>query len=79
MVYEYYKLSQILASNDTKYLKADQQYLKIQKECQEIMENDVAIIKVRLESNKYIKTIKDKRLTFADKLAAFGKSFLIYS
>jgi hypothetical protein len=31
------------------------------------------VVKVRLESNKYMRTIKDRRLSFVDKLAAFGK------
>ena len=43
-----------------------------QKQCLEIMANEVAIVKVRLETNKYMKTVKDRRLSFADKLAAFG-------
>ena len=45
MFYEYYKLSQILATNDTMYLKGQATMAKMQKECHEIMENDVAIIK----------------------------------
>ena len=77
MVYEYYKLAQILATNDTTYKKSDTVQSKVQQECREIMKNDIAIVKVRLESNKYMKTIKDKRLTFADKLSAFGKQSII--
>ena len=73
MVYEYYKLAQILATNDTNYKNSDSMTSKVQQECREIMKNDIAIVKVRLESSKYIKTIKDRRLTFADKIAAFGK------
>ena len=73
MVYEYYKLAQIIASNDTSYQKSVFAPNLYRKECKEIMENDIAIVKVRLESNKYMKTIKDKRLTFPDKLASFGK------
>ena len=42
--------------------------------CREIMTTQVAVVKVRLESNKYMRTVKDRRLSFADKLAAFGKS-----
>ena len=42
--------------------------------CREIMATQVAVVKVRLESNKYMRTVKDRRLSFADKLAAFGKS-----
>ena len=77
MVYEYYKLAQILATNDTTFKKSDSVQSKVQQECQEIMKNDIAIVKVRLESNKYMKTVKDRRLTFADKLSAFGKKFTI--
>ena len=73
MVYEYYKLAQILATNDTKYKFSDSITSKMQQECRENMKNDISIVKVRLESSKYIKTIKDRRLTFDDKIAAFGK------
>ena len=72
MVYEYYKLAQILSTNDTKYNKGESYIQTRIQECKEIMQNDIAIVKVRLESNKYMKTIKDKRFSFADKLAAFG-------
>ena len=73
MIYDYYKLSQILATNDTTFYKDGLNSDIYKKECREIMEKDVAIIKIRLESNKYIKSIKDRRLTFPDKLASFGK------
>ena len=76
MVYEYYKLAQILSTNDTKYNKGESYIQTRIQECKEIMQNDIAIVKVRLESNKYMKTIKDKRLTFADKLASFGNLVL---
>ena len=42
--------------------------------CREIMANDIALVKIRLEGNTYMKTIKSKRFTFADKLAFFGMS-----
>ena len=76
MVYEYYKLAQILSTNDTKYNKGESYIQTRIQECKEIMQNDIAMVKVRLESNKYMKTIKDKRLTFADKLASFGNLVL---
>ena len=41
--------------------------------CREIMATQVAVVKVRLESNKYMRTVMDRRLSFVDKLAAFGK------
>ena len=75
MVYEYYKLAQILSTNDTKYNKGNSVILTRVQECKEIMQNDIAIVKVRLESNKYMKTVKDKRFSFADKLAAFGNLY----
>ena len=75
MVYEYYKLAQILATNDTKYKNSNSMTEMLQQECWEIMKNDIAIVKVRLESNKYMRTVKDRRLTFADKLSSFGKQF----
>ena len=39
------------------------------------MTNEIAVIKVRLETNKYMKTVMDRRLSFADKLAAFGMEY----
>ena len=77
MVYEYYKLAQILATNDTTYKNSNSRTEKLQQECREIMKNDIAFVKVRLESNKYMRTVKDRRLTFADKLSAFGKQFTV--
>ena len=48
-------------------------------ECFEIMRNDIAIVKVRFASDKYTKTVMDKRFTFDDKLSSFGmKLFFIY-
>ena len=41
--------------------------------CNEIMANDVAMVKVRLETKEYLRTIKSKRTTFSDKIATFGK------
>ena len=46
--------------------------------CREIMANDIALVKIRLEGNTYMKTIKSKRFTFADKLAFFGMSSFFY-
>ena len=46
---------------------------RIQEECVEIMRNDIAIVNIRLASDKYTKTIIDKKLTFGDKLSSFGK------
>ena len=77
MVYEYYKLAQILATNDTTYKNSMSMTEQLQQECREIMKNDIAIVKVRLESNKYMRTVKDRRLTFADKLSAFGTHFTV--
>ena len=51
-------------------------YTAKKEECLEIV-RDLAFVKVRLGSNKYMKSVRDKRMTFADKLAAFGKTFLI--
>ena len=69
---------QFIAKNITS--KADDvlspYYTAKKEECLEIV-RDLAFVKVRLGSNKYMKSVRDKRLTFADKLAAFGKKFLI--
>ena len=41
------------------------------------MSKGIAVVKVRMETNKYMKTIMDRRLSFGDKLAAFGKYYFI--
>ena len=45
--------------------------------CKELMENDIAEVKVMFERKEYIRTHTSKRVTFPDKLGAFGKIFLI--
>ena len=52
---------------------------KIKEECYEIMRNDIAIVKVRFASDKYTKTVMDKRFTFGDKLSSFGMKSLSLS
>ena len=44
--------------------------------CLEVMSKDVAIVNVYFASNKFTKTVMDKRLTFGDKLSSFGKQHL---
>ena len=73
LVYEYYKMEQYAARNDSRLPKNTLDVWR--EECYEIMKHDIAIVNVRMGSGKYIRTIKDKRMTFADKLAAFGKLF----
>ena len=46
---------------------------RMKEECHEIMKNDIAVVTVRMETSKYIKTVMSKRNTFADKIASFGK------
>ena len=70
LAYDYQKMEQYKAKNETKL--PDHTYDILHEECHEIMKKDVAIVKVRMESGKYIRTIMDKKMTFADKLAAFG-------
>ena len=41
MVYEYYKLAQILSTDDTKYNRGQSLILTKVQECKEIMQNDV--------------------------------------
>ena len=72
LFYQYHKMAQLEAVNSTADLP-DTIYKQVVKECREIMRNDIAIVKVRFESSKYIKAIMDKRLSFPDKLSSFGK------
>ena len=73
LVYEYYKMEQYSATKDSRLPETTLDIWR--EECYEIMKHDIAIVNVRMGSGKYIRTIKDKRMTFADKLAAFGKLF----
>ena len=43
-----------------------------EKPCYNIMTEEIAIVKVRMEYSKYMKTIMDRRMSFSDKLATFG-------
>jgi hypothetical protein len=72
LVYNYH----VMAANSTIALGyGGSSKLEVRKKlCREIMATQVAVVKVRLESNKYMRTVKDRRLSFGDKLAAFGKS-----
>ena len=47
-------------------------------QCREIMANEISVVKIRMETSSYMKTVKDRRLSFTDKLAFFGmiKSFI---
>ena len=74
-VYEYFTMDQLNETNVPIY----QYHKRIQQICHEIMRYDVAVVKVRMETAKYMKTIKDRKLIFADKLAVFGKTVKILS
>ena len=47
----------------------------VDRECQDIMKHDVAIVNVQFATNRYTKTILDKRFSFADRLSSFGKQY----
>ena len=70
LIYEYFKLLNLGSVNVTEVLSYQERRVEI---CHEIMKRDVAVVKVRMGSNKYSKYSKDIRMTFADKLASFGK------
>ena len=72
LIYNYYKMDQNLALNGSDEHFQDTKTEIEKRVCREIMAHDIAIVKVRLESNTYMKTIKSKRFSFADKLAFFG-------
>ena len=72
LFYQYHKMTQLEAVNVT--VLPDYRFDQIMEECREIMRHDIAIVKVRFESSKYIKAIKDRRLSFPDKLSSFGKN-----
>ena len=69
LIYEYFKLLNLGSVNVTEVLRYQERRVEI---CHEIMKRDVAVVKVRMGSNKYSKYSKDIRMTFADKLASFG-------
>ena len=71
LVDEFYSMDKNDELNITEY---GEPFWKIP--CYEIMTKEIAVVKVRMEYSKYMKTIMDRRLSFADKLAAFGKEKL---
>jgi hypothetical protein len=71
LLYKYYKLPQMIAMNVTE-LPLEIKLLEYQM-CKQIMLNDIAIVSVQYETKKYVRTIMDKKVTFSDKLATFGK------
>ena len=70
LINEYFKLLNLGTVNVTEVLSYQERRVEI---CHEIMKRDVGVVKVRMGSNKYSKYSKDIRMTFADKLASFGK------
>ena len=70
--YNYHKFEQMVATNRTDQLP-ETLVGRMKEECHEIMKNDIAVVTVRMETSKYIKTVMSKRNTFADKIASFGK------
>jgi hypothetical protein len=71
LLYKYYKLPQMIAMNVTE-LPSIYGALEYHM-CKQIMMDDIAIVSVQYETKKYVRTIMDKKLSFADKLAIFGK------
>ena len=41
--------------------------------CTKILKEDIAIVSVNFAANTYVRTIMDRKLSFADKLSSFGK------
>ena len=70
-----YKMIKQSIINDSSLSEFETYDEQAKKMCQQIMQTDLAVVRIRLESNKYILTVMDKRLTFADKLASFGKEY----
>ena len=67
LVHEYLKSNQPVATREALLP------LEIYKECLKIMNEDIAIVNVYFASNRFTKTVVDKRLSFGDKLSSFGK------
>ena len=40
--------------------------------CKELVENDLAIVTVTFETEKFVRTVKDRKVSFIDKLATLG-------
>ena len=66
LIYKYKKV------NESQVLNFTKSWNYIEALCQNIMKNDIAIVKVSLASSRYTKTLVDRRLTFEDKLSSFG-------
>jgi hypothetical protein len=73
LLYKYYKLPQMIAMNVTE-LPSETDLGALEYDmCKQIMIEDIAIVSVQYETQKYVRTIMDKKMSFTDKLATFGK------
>ena len=73
LTYSYKQL--IRPKNDLSSTKVSDKFMihDYTEECRDIMKHDVAIVNVQFATNRYTKTILDKRFSFADRLSSFGK------
>ncbi len=47
--------------------------------CKELVLKDLASVSVSFESRKFVRTIKDNRVTFSDRLAALGGTLGLFT
>ena len=77
LLYKYHMFFKLNATNSSILPSSDSDSNnfneKLKMICKELFMKDIAIVSVRFETKKYIRSIMDKRVTFGDKLAAFGK------
>ena len=76
LVYRYYKYKGWLPSNSNDTLGSDEAwdtYANEKKMCVTMLKNHMAKVSVMFDRKKYVRTLTNLRVTFTDKLAAFGK------
>ena len=72
LLYKIHTLQEwILQKNKFNESYDSEQILK--KACKRLLEKDLAEVVVKFERKKYIRTLTSKRVTFQDKIGAFGK------
>ena len=70
-----YRYHEQLVEQKNELINITSKYDITDTECQDIIKHDVAIVNVQFATNRYTKTILDKRFTFADRLSSFGKKY----
>ena len=74
-MYKYYSLKGWLPKNGNDTIEPWDYAANERKICQELVKNHMAKVSVMFDRKKYVRTLTNIKVTFTDKLAAFGELF----